>query len=230
MGKDFFDEDLLPEREPVNRSEEQDGVVVRQISDLNLGRMVRQKHEMASQIAGTASEIEKLRRRQNELEEERSQIQKLSERQSGYETGKKDVLEKLERGMVLLSKQEQDAARLAELLAATRRRFGETLSELREIDEDAWDDDDFEAELNRGLALVENARAVFKTAEARIEAERGPESLAPGVSALVDPVAPARREWPRFGYWLKVGVAVTLPLIAAAIILYVINYYLMGMI
>ena len=107
------------------------------------------------------------------------------------------------------------------------RGIGESgLVLLGNIDESTWADGDFRAELDRGLSLVENAKMAYKKALARIEASSWHKSSVKkdALDAVED--VNSLIEIRGFSYWLKVGMAVTLPLVILVVLL-VVGYFLL---
>lgn len=221
MGTDFFDEDLAQANDLRKENiEEEDGVPVRPISEASLSRMAKQKQELSNQVAGAAQEIELLRKKHEELEKEKGDLEELTGKQEEYEHGKRDIMNKLDRSIILIEKEEVQATNMAGLLSETRARFRDTLSELRKIDEATWSDETFHAELNRAMVLVENARMDYNKALAKIDAASWHKSAAEKTQPpMLEEVG--RKPGLGFGYWLKVGFAVSLPLIMFLVILFV---------
>jgi hypothetical protein len=200
--------------------EDHDGVKVRPISEIGLGRMAKQREELGRNVAGAVKELEQLKRRQQLLEKEKTDLEELTRRQEEYERGKREILEKLRRSLAQLEKEELHSTRMAETIAMTRGRFKESLEELLRIDESSWPEEEFQTELTRALVLVEDARNLYGKGMARIEALGGRRSEpAAAESATAGEPALAPAETHEFRHWLKVGLALTLPLIAALIVL-----------
>ncbi len=102
---------------------------------------------------------------------------------------------------------------------------------MREIREDSWSDEAFHDELNKGLVLVEEARSDYKNGLAKIEATSWHKATYEGHPAPVfDHVDKELRPEKSFGFWLKVGVALSLPVILVLVTLFIVNLLLMGMI
>lgn len=135
------------------------------------GRLARQKEDIADKVASAAEEIERLRMRQDELEYAKKALQDLNRKQNDYDHGKKEILASLGRSILQMEKDEVRAARMVELLASTRQKFKALLAEIHEIREERWAEPEFEEELDRALALVENARMVYNKSVAKIDAE-----------------------------------------------------------
>jgi len=242
MARDFFDDDLIDSQEPAAAPSDApaEAGTVSVIAEDDGGehghqesaaRMAKQKEELTTQVAGAVSEIERLRMRQDALEKERTDLEELAHRQEAYERGKRDIVEKLDRSIVLLEKEELQGKQMIQLLAQIRSRFKASLAELRVIREDTWPDDTFQEELNKALVLVEEARADYKSGLAKIEASSWQRDLAGRKpSAPLERLESSPSPEKGFVYWLKVGAAVTLPLIVALAILFVVNLFLMGLI
>ena len=213
MDPDFFDDDLSA----VDiASQEEEGTKEREIAQ---GLMDRQKRELSGQAATAASEIERLHMKQIELEKERSTLEDLSRRQAEYEDGKREMIETLDRSIVLLEKEEVQAARMAELLSVTRSRFSDALAELKDIDEESWADGKFQLELNRAMVLVEDARTVYKKGMARVDASSWHKGAAgKGLPVACEPIPGVSSQSRGFGFWLKLGLAFSLPIALSIIV------------
>jgi len=232
MAKDFFDDDLVTSEPPeeINELSEVETPSAA-ITQAGMGRMGRQKKQINSQVAGTARELEELRLKQRDLEKAKSDLEELNRKQGEYERSKRDMTEKLSRGIRLLEKEEVQATRMAELLAVMRSRFKDTLGELRAIDETAWSDGDYEVELNKALVLLDEAKAIYKKALAKIDAEGW-------VKEVTEPL-PSRKmqgeigrelaSRPGFLYWLMVGLAVSIPFALIALIWGIVYLQLNGL-
>lgn len=230
MAKDFFDEDqATAEGSGEGVVEERDGVIIRPITDVSIGRMVKQKQELSDQVAGAVTEIQRLRKRQEQLEREKLGLEELSKKQEEYELGKRDTIDKLGRGIVLMEKEQAQAVRMVELLGETRERFKDSLAELQKIDEDLWPDDEYQTELNRALVRVDIAREMYRKALARIDSASWHKG---GDRRHTDIAAETRRELNTgkgFGYWFAAGLAASLPLIVVILILFALWLYFTGM-
>jgi hypothetical protein len=220
MAEDFFDADLVEET-PILPTADSRAPRVVPISGAGQMRMKRQKEEMTTQAADAIREIEELRAKQERLEKERNDLQELARKQESYEESKADVMARLAESLVHLERDEAQANRFAELLSVMRHRFKDTLDELRGINESAWAKEAFATELNKALVLVEEARSVYRKGMAKIDAENWSQIKA----GAVQPAVLARGEIPggvprRFGFWMKAGLAFTIPLIVLVLLVF----------
>lgn len=229
---DFFDDDLVRQREAARRIKlgdqplgvmndlsSSDEVPVRPLSDLSLTRMAKHKQNVDENSVMAAQELERLRKRQEELEREKHELEDIRRKQEEYERGKREMMEKLSQSLVTMEKDEMQAERLAELLSACRRQFKEMLAELERINEEIWPEEKFGEELNKALALIEDTRMEYSKGLSKIEAAGGAEPhILPAAALGGDEYRVRQGDERPFGYWLKVGFAVTLPLIAVIVI------------
>lgn len=232
---DFFDDDLLRGKDkpaqpaPALGSEirvsgagmPRDELPARPVSDLNLTRMAKHRDEVNTQVAGAMKEIECLRRKQEELAREKQALEDLSRKQDDYERGKREMIDNLEQSLPLLEKHEVQATRLAEIYTGTRQRFQEMLQQVQRIDDTSWPENAIRDELMKAIVMIDDVRKEYHKALAKIDASGGfetgttesqPAAFVPGGQPAGSP--------PPFSYWVKVGFAVTLPLIIVIVVLF----------
>ena len=240
---DFFDDDLRRHHDAerraklaandvtqVNDEDPAEGVPVRSVSDFSITRMAKHKQEMDAKVASAVEELEKLRKRQEDLDRQRKELEDLRKRQEDYERGKQEMLDRLNQSLVSLEKDEIQANRLTEILGATRQRFRIMLGELQEINEETWPEDEIRDELNKAVTRVDDVRMEYNKAVAKIDAISGNDAKAPATHQSV--VFEERRASPdaehNFLHWLKIGVAVSLPLILVLLALIVLVLVVRG--
>ncbi len=238
MGTDFFDEDLVRQREAALKIKldgesggaPRDGNIPssrdlpnRPVSDLTLTHLARHKQEVTEQMVDKAQELDRLRARQEELEKERRMLEEMRKKQEAFDGGRRDLKERLNESLVRLEKERLQAERLSQLLEETRRGFRERLDEVEALNESDWTDETLLDELNKALALLENVRSDYHKALAKIEAIHPQAAAAAGAAhplAFSDAAEGAAAKGDLgFGYWLRAGWAFTLPLIAALAVL-----------
>lgn len=222
MSTDFFDDDLVnedgeaPEEERLREDEPVES------EEARLTRLAQQREQLNAQVADATDEITRLQQRQLDLERERENLEDLGRRQERYERDKAGVQRSLAGSLALLEKEQAEATRMVELLSETRARFTGMLEEIEGIDEESWSDDHFDTELSRAMVMVEIAKRDFEKAMAKIDAAAlhktaTSKKLAKVAEGAMPDVIPARG----FGYWLKAGLAASLPGIVTAVVLFV---------
>ena len=224
MCADFFDDDLTPSgmaRKSISEIENQP--VVKINSEASQARLQRQKEQLSSQVTDSTDEIERLSMRQEELAKEKTHLESLSRKQEEYEKGKHDVIERLERSIVQIEKEEVQAMRMVEVLSVMRDRFSISLAELKKLDESTWADEVFLTELNKAQAVVEESKSLYKRGMAKMEAMRLQEGGVTKAGGVTIPSDGTRME-ADFIFWIKAGVAFCLPLVLVIVFLFLIYF------
>ncbi|MBN1270381.1 MAG: hypothetical protein JXB04_12390 [Kiritimatiellae bacterium] len=230
---DFFDDDLIQHRDSVKRIKMGPGderipeappetpsaaVGGVPVSELNLTRMARHKEEVEGQVARAMQELERLRLRQEDIEKEKHELEELRRKQDEYMRGKKEMMGRLGQSLLLIEKEEVRSSQLLELLVTTRKKFKTMLAELEAFDEETWGEDEVSAELDKALAVIDDTRVDFNKSMAKIQTITGSEPKAAEKGAVYEEAGSAGAV-DSFGRWLKVGVAVSLPLIVVLLML-----------
>lgn len=238
MGTDFFDDDLVREREAAlkikldgeNGGAPRDGFIPssrdlpnRPVSDLTLTHLARHKQEVTEQMVDKTQELDRLRARQEELEKERRTLEEMRKKQEAFDAGRRELKSRLDESLARMEKDQFQAERLAQLLDETRHVFRDRLDEVSALSEEQWTDENLLDELNKALALLENVRSDYNKALAKIEAihPQAPAGSAPArplTFAGAPGMAPERAQG--FGVWLRAGLAFTLPLMALIVVLW----------
>ncbi len=230
---DFIDDDLIQRRDAVKEVKmgpAHQGVAGSAIprgesvptGDLNLTPLARRKEEINSQVATKLDELERLRARQEALEREKASLESMRSNQEKYEAGKREMIEHLEKSLVTLEREEIILNQRLELLTETDKRFKELLAEMRSFTDEKWptDSESLREELARTLVIIDNARKEYNKAFARIEALRESHNIG-GIAPPVLPNEHASAGAPCAGFadWLKIGLAVSLPVVVVLLAL-----------
>ncbi len=235
-GSDFFDDDLIRQRDRANRIKmgpgdeptaareaAADEPAGRQVSDLNLTRMARHKQEVDSQTTRAMQELELLRKRQEQLESEKRELEEFKRKSEEFERGRRDVIANIRRSLSSIERDELETQRLLELLQGTQTRFKSLLANVEDIKEQSWSEENIRVELTRALGMIEDARMEFNRSVAKIEAVKSERSGAPASAApapvLFDDTSSSYDHDKSFSHWLKIGAAFSLPLIITLVVL-----------
>ena len=227
MGTDFFDDDLVREREAALKIKldgesggKRDGHIPssrdlpsRAVSDLTLTHLARHKQEVTEQMVDKTQELDRLRARQEELEKERRLLEDLRKKQEAFESGRRELKDRLGESLVRMEKDQLQAERLGQMLGETRRAFRARLDEVDALDAESWTEDNLLDELNKALALLEDVRAEYNQGVAKLDAVRpAAGAAARPLSFAKEPEAAPGSVAQGFGYWLRSGLAFSLPL------------------
>jgi len=165
--------------------------------------------ELQSQVKRAQSELLILRQRQDQIEKEKQRLEELTRRQEDLERGRAEIADKLTRAIVLVQRETEEAQRRLEQLNTIQDSFAEHLRNLEEIDPKSWHGRDLPRELTRALGAVDEARSAYARSHAKIAPVTDPEAGMPGDSGAMF----ADGGDQGFAYWLRSGLAFTLPLV-----------------
>lgn len=182
---------------------------------LELNEEEHSPEHLDSQVQRAQEALLSLKRQQEQIEKQKRELEELSRRQEELDRGRAEMSDKLTRSLVILEREAYDTQKKLEALRATRESFGQHLELIEAIDPKSWNHGDLQKELSRALSTVDDARAEFSQQKSRLQASDEPNSdvLPETGSEVSDPNGGGS-----FGHWVKVGFAVTLPLIIFGII------------
>ena len=163
-----------------------------------------------------------LQRQKDELERARGELEEMRRRHDEFQRGRQEMMEALNRGLIVLEHELVEAQRKEDLVAKTREIFKEKLAQVEVLTDADWTPENLKSDLSRSLATIETARMEFNRACLRIEALQGksPENLpATPLEQLIAPTSALERM--SFGRAFKLGFAFTLPLLMIVLIMVV---------
>jgi septal ring factor EnvC (AmiA/AmiB activator) len=169
------------------------------------------------QVQKAQEQLIHLKRQQEQIEKQKRELEELSRRQEQFQQGKIEMIEHFTRALVVLERQIYDAQKRVEQLRSINESFNQHLATIEAINPKSWENSDINKELNRALSAVDDARTEYTRSRAIISAESNEEVLAaPNSSSDVRGYydAPTTHD---FLYWLKSGLAFTLPLLVIGI-------------
>src|SRR5471032_3330937 len=177
-----------------------------------------------SQVQRAQEQLLQLKRQQEQIEKQKREMEELSRRQEELERGRAEMTDKLTRSLVVLDREAYDTQRKLEQVRATRESFGEHLQHLEAIDPKSWNPAELHKELSRALSTVDDARTEFSQQRSRLEAGNSDQTAGldlPETSSLSG-IGGGKS----FAQWVKVGFAVTLPLIIFGMIALLVFFWM----
>ncbi len=166
-----------------------------------------------SQVQKAQEQLLNLKRQQEQIERQKRELEELSRRQEELEQGRGELVEKLTRALVIVERQSTEATKRVEQLHATSESFSSHLQALEGINPKSWPAADLQRELSRALGMVDHARTEYNQQKSRLATEAGVGGEAGAAAGdSYDQMFGAESDH-TFMYWLKAGVAFTLPLI-----------------
>ena len=184
-----------------------------------------------SQVQKAQEQLLNLRRQQEQIERQKRELEELSRRQEELETGRAEMSDKLTRALVVLERQSNDAQKRVEQLHLVGETFASHLSTLEAIQPKSWASADLQKELSRALGMVDHARTEYGQQRARFAADVAEGTASTDGAATENPYddAPGAGGDKSFVYWLKAGVAFTLPLLLFGLVcLFIFCWFMLG--
>lgn len=178
--------------------------------------------DLGEEVQKTNTELEKLKRQLEDIEKQKVRLEELKRRQDELETGRSDMLDKLTRSMVTVERETEETQKRLEQLHSIHNSFVQHLRQIDAINPRLWGTAELPMELSKALSMVEDARADYIKAQAKIAPDSPSEPAAP--AALSADAEYGYAEEHGFLYWLKSGFAFTLPLQIVGVIVFVIWY------
>lgn len=179
--------------------------------------------DLGEEVQRTNTELEKLKRQLEDIEKQKLKLEELRRRQDELDNGRADMLDKLTRSLGTVDRESEETRKRLEQLNAIHNTFTRHLRDIEAINPKSWSTAELPKELSKALSAVEDARADYINAQARIVSETPTAQTSP---ASMDAEGGAYEEQ-GFGFWLRSGFAFTLPL-QILIIIVLIAWIAMG--
>jgi predicted RNase H-like nuclease (RuvC/YqgF family) len=184
-------------------------------------------NEINLKVQHVQEQLLDLKRQQEEIERQKRELEDLSRKQREFDEGRREIVEKLTRGLVLLERQEFEVKRELEQIKIVRDTFAEHLGQTENLNPAEWSSEDLPSELTKALARVDQAKAIYSQSRARLVALR--ESEEGGVNDipadLTPDLDPSYEK--SFGAMVREGFAYSFPLILSGIIFLFALYFLL---
>ena len=178
-----------------------------------------------TQVQKAQEQLVQLKRQQEQIEKQKRELEELSRRQEELERGRTEMLDKLSRSLVVLEREGYDSQKKLEQLRATHESFTQHLQLLEAIEPKTWNPAELPKELSRALSTVDDARTEFSQQRSRLEAGNTDHSSnldLPEVASSLAEIGGGKS----FLQWMKIGFALTLPLIVCGIIAFLIFFWM----
>jgi hypothetical protein len=171
------------------------------------------------QVRETQERLAKLRREQEQIEQERRLLESLKQKQEHFIHGRESLAEALEQHLHAIGRDLESTRHYLEDLTLAQREFRAHLDELRGFLPERWHRNQLEQELDLALNSLLEAETSFEKGLRRLAA-----SQPAGVASLEGKAEPAARRSADPASaddsraWLRRGFAFTLPLILTLIL------------
>jgi len=168
--------------------------------------------DLGAEVQKTNTELEKLKRQLEDIEKQKLRLEELKQRQDELEVGRSTMLDKLTRSLATVQRESQEAQRRLEQLNIIHNSFTQHLRGIENINPKIWGANELPRELSKALSAVEDARADYIKAQAKISVDVPGEPFAAAEASGSYEQEYRDLDEHGFLYWLKNGTAFTLPL------------------
>jgi len=182
--------------------------------------------EFDEQVAKAQEQLEELRRQQEEIERQKNDLEQLRVRQAEFQRGRVEMIENLQHALDVLDRDSLEAEQRVEQYHRAKDTFTSHLDGIAHLRPESWSREELKAELESATQLIEEAREEYRRTLDHLDALAAdpitlPQlaaSVAPDMGTVSDSVAAelapvsATAAAHGFGYWLRSGLAFTLPL------------------
>jgi hypothetical protein len=185
-----------------------------QISESLLNLDADNAAELGDKVQQVRAELESLKQKQEEIEREKVRLEELKRRQDSLEQGRADMLDKLTRALVVVQREIEESQKGVEQMHTIYNSFTQHLHQIELINARGWLPQDLPRELSKAISTVEDARAEYIKAQAKLSVDTSGE-ISPSSQEMNYEFADEDRG---FNYWLKSGFAFTLPIQVIAVV------------
>jgi chromosome segregation ATPase len=169
-----------------------------------------------SQVQKAQEQLLQLKRQQEQIEKQKRELEELSRRQEELEQGRTEMTDKLMRSLVVLEREAYNTQKRLEQIRTIRESFGQHLELIEAIDPKSWNPADLQKELSRALSTVDDARTEYAEQRSRLQATDEGAGNVPLPDAMPNPAVFGGDR--SFSQWLRIGIALTLPLLFFGVI------------
>lgn len=175
--------------------------------------------ELIEQASMAQQRLSQLQLEQQEMQQKLSDLEESKRRRHECAVGREEVLRDLTRGIALLDKAEFDARAELEQMTRTLEGLRESIAKVEAIDETNWRAEDWNVQLSRDSASVENARMEWNAARLKWPVLNSSNLLDdesdPGEGKPVKPYTEAQS----FTDFCRLGFALTWPVAVAVLVI-----------
>jgi hypothetical protein len=175
-----------------------------------------------SQVQKAQEQLLTLKRQQEQIERQKRELEELSLKQEQLQMGRTEMIEKFTRALVFIEREELETQRREETLRNARESFGLHLEYFKSLDLRSIEGADVRDELTRAISALDDARNVYNKTFPRIGGYDGEQNEGGGEMTYASAYSYGNEAAPKDAlYWLKAGVAFTLPLVIVGILIFI---------
>lgn len=171
--------------------------------------------DLHNEYEAAQEQLRALKEQEEQLQRQAAELEELTRREEEFAEGRERLQDELQRHLSLLDREQETAEQLATRCAQAHHSLESQLAGIAALDPEKWNRADRKTELTRALGCVSAAEEAIEEQLPLLESfgdrkkRFAKKSWAPAIGG---------GEEKSFFYWLKSGLAFSLPLLAFAII------------
>lgn len=170
-------------------------------------------------------QLRQLRQQEEQIRRQAEELEELTQKEEQFKTGREEVGEQLQRYLTILDREATEAQRLAEDCGAAHEKLEAHLTNIQSLHPESWSRADRKAELARALGYIESAEDEIDGVLPLVEGFGKQSFFKAKVPSFSAPVASSSTQG-SFLYWMKSGLAFSLPLVGFAVIAFLVATFL----
>ncbi|NNE90187.1 MAG: hypothetical protein HKN23_00925 [Verrucomicrobiales bacterium] len=174
------------------------------------------QEDFDDQVHVAQEQLMHLRQKQEALERQKTELEELSQRKEEFTAGRTRIVEELTRYIHGLEGESADAQRLADECLDTKEIFEHHMRTVECLRPESWSRTDLRGELARALGYIESAEDDISKAKPLLDSLGSKKKIFKSAAAAVSNATSVSGQ--PFSYWLKAGIAFTLPIMVFAIV------------
>lgn len=179
------------------------------------GVQVPTPEQLSAEVTDKTQQLVALRERQAQIERAKTELEELRRRRAEFDQGRGEVRDRLTHSITVLEQAELTARREAEQLGKSLGGLREVASTVQKLSEKAWSGENWNQDLSRDLAVIENARNELNSARMKWPVLDNAGAVVTG-STSGDPTLALEKL--SFLKLARLGLAFTWPLVVVAIL------------
>ena len=195
--------------------EDQETLVFEDADEFMTQQSSARMEDVQAKVHEAQAELMQLRQRQEEIERQKLHLEQIKKKQDAFGHGKRELMEKLNRSILIIERDLYNSQKLAEELTATHTAFAAHLEVLRGLQPEKWQRAQVDAELNHALDAIEDAKDDYIKSSRRLASLR-PDSA--GSRSDQDGDERSSGASDDFMVLVKRGFGLSLPLIVAGLV------------
>lgn len=164
-------------------------------------------------------ELLKIRQQLEKTERETNELESLRRKEDRFDSGRREMTEKLSRNLVRLERELYNAHKAIEEIGIAKETYQRHLDVMRGLAPEAWHRGNLDAELDRAIGAIEDAEDEYGKTSRRLA------SVLPGEQAALEQRSSSALPQDFTG-WMRCGLAFTLPLIASALLFWIVSHFI----